>query len=334
MLRMLAATVLVATSMGTRAQSPAPPAPPAPPISVFASSDDVMMLVSPEFGSRTIVKGAPYSATAVNENRQVLNDGNRIERTSTTKLYRDGQGRTRQEQPGGVVFINDVVDGRRYVLNTQRKQSREIRGTPGASVAPLSPTASMMRPQPPQPPASMTGEEARSWAEEMRQWGREFSDRMRGEQHAIVRRGPVDSAGPTEHIEVIRLHHSDANVSAPRPPVPPVPPMMTPHPPGRGTTTSLGNRDFNGVRAQGTKTVWTIAAESIGNKLPIEIVSERWYAPDLNLVLLSRHADPRSGERIYRLENISREEPTADLFKVPAEFATKAMPTPPGGDRR
>jgi len=330
MFRILATAFVVVTSLGVRAQSPAPPAPPVPPVPVFASGDDVMMLVSPEFGSRTVVKGAPYSATAVNETRQSLSDGNRIDRMSTTKLYRDSHGRTRQEQPGGVVFINDVVDGRRYVLNTQRKRSREIRGTLGASVAPI---ATMARPQPPQPPASMTGEEARSWAQEMQKWGREFSERIRGEQHVIVRRGPVDAAKPTEHIEVIRLHHADADANAPRPPVPPLPPMVMPHPPGPGSTTSLGNRDFDGVRAQGTKTVWTIAAGSIGNKLPIDIVSERWYAPDLNVVVLSRHADPRSGERIYRLENISREQPTADLFKVPSEFAANVA-SQAGGDRK
>jgi len=50
-------------------------------------------------------------------------------------------------------------------------------------------------------------------------------------------------------------------------------------------------------------------------------------------VVLSRHADPRSGERIYRLENISREEPTADLFKVPSEFAANVA-SQAGGDRK
>ena len=64
---------------------------------------------------------------------------------------------------------------------------------------------------------------------------------------------------------------------------------------------------------------------SVGS--PIEIVSERWHSPELNVVVLTRHADPRSGERIYRLENIKREEPSTELFKVPADFALKTAPT-------
>ena len=97
-------------------------------------------------------------------------------------------------------------------------------------------------------------------------------------------------------------------------------------PPGPGTTTPLGSRDFDGVRADGKKTTWTIPAGRIGNKLPIEIVSERWHSPELNIVVFTRHADPRSGERTYRLENIKREEPSAELFKVPADYALRAAP--------
>ena len=45
-----------------------------------------------------ITTGAPYSAEAVNESLQVLSDGNRIARKTTTRVYRDSEGRTRREQ--------------------------------------------------------------------------------------------------------------------------------------------------------------------------------------------------------------------------------------------
>src|SRR5687768_13426966 len=52
-----------------------------------------------------VTKGAPYSAEAVTEFVQQLADGNRIVRRTTTRLYRDGEGRTRRELvsevPGG-----------------------------------------------------------------------------------------------------------------------------------------------------------------------------------------------------------------------------------------
>ncbi len=98
-----------------------------------------------------------------------------------------------------------------------------------------------------------------------------------------------------------------------------------------GVTTSLGSRTVGGVRADGTRTTWTIAAGRIGNEKPIEIVSERWYAPDLLLVVESRYRDPRSGESSYRLDNIRREEPAADLFTVPAEYERRDRGGRPGG---
>ncbi|HEY6361927.1 MAG TPA: hypothetical protein VIX63_12520, partial [Vicinamibacterales bacterium] len=85
-------------------------------------------------------------------------------------------------------------------------------------------------------------------------------------------------------------------------------------------TATLGTRDMEGVRVEGTRSTVTIAAGAIGNQAPIEIVSERWYSPELKTVILSRRVDPRSGETTYRLENIVRAEPPADLFLVPADY--------------
>ena len=45
-----------------------------------------------------ITTGAPYSADSVTESVQVLSDGNRIARKTTTRIYRDSEGRTRREQ--------------------------------------------------------------------------------------------------------------------------------------------------------------------------------------------------------------------------------------------
>lgn len=44
------------------------------------------------------------------------------------------------------------------------------------------------------------------------------------------------------------------------------------------------------------------------------------------VVVYARQADPRSGERIHRLEGIRREEPAADLFKLPADFELRSPP--------
>jgi hypothetical protein len=85
-------------------------------------------------------------------------------------------------------------------------------------------------------------------------------------------------------------------------------------------TETLGTKDLEGVRVEGTRSTVTIAAGAVGNQAPIEIVSERWYSPELKTVILSRRVDPRFGETTYRLENIVRAEPPADLFQIPADY--------------
>jgi hypothetical protein len=52
-----------------------------------------------------------------------------------------------------------------------------------------------------------------------------------------------------------------------------------------------------GVAATGNRTTWTIPASAIGNLQPIKIVSEQWFSPDLQLLVLTKHSDPRTGER-------------------------------------
>jgi hypothetical protein len=93
-------------------------------------------------------------------------------------------------------------------------------------------------------------------------------------------------------------------------------------------TEPLDTKEYEGVRVEGTRTIATLPAGAIGNARPIEIVSERWYSPELRVVVFSRRADPRIGETIYRLTNITRTEPDASLFQVPADYKREEI-TPP-----
>jgi hypothetical protein len=88
-------------------------------------------------------------------------------------------------------------------------------------------------------------------------------------------------------------------------------------------TESLGRQMIEGVQADGTRTVMTIPAGQIGNERPIEIVSERWYSPELQTVVMTRNADPRMGETVYKLTGINRAEPPRSLFEIPADYAVK-----------
>ena len=94
--------------------------------------------------------------------------------------------------------------------------------------------------------------------------------------------------------------------------------------PGAGAadvrTDPLGEQEVEGVRAEGTRTTMTVPAGAIGNQLPIETVSERWFSPELQVVVLTRRSDPRFGDTVYRLTNIVRAEPPPDLFEVPPDY--------------
>ena len=85
----------------------------------------------------------------------------------------------------------------------------------------------------------------------------------------------------------------------------------------------LGTQIIEGVAAQGTRTTTTIPVGTIGNEQPLTIVSEQWFAPDLQVLVLTRHSDPRSGETVYRLTGIVRAEPDRTLFEVPADYTVK-----------
>ena len=53
----------------------------------------------------------------------------------------------------------------------------------------------------------------------------------------------------------------------------------------------------------------TIPAGRMGNDLPIQIVTETWYSSELQTVLYQKRTDPRNGETVMRVNNISRAEP-------------------------
>jgi hypothetical protein len=77
-----------------------------------------------------VVKGAPYSADVINESAQTLSDGNRIVSRTTSRVYRDGEGRTRREEdrPSGmpVVTITDPVAGHSWLLEAGSRTAREV----------------------------------------------------------------------------------------------------------------------------------------------------------------------------------------------------------------
>ena len=91
-------------------------------------------------------------------------------------------------------------------------------------------------------------------------------------------------------------------------------------------TESLGTKTIEGVNVEGTRTTFEIPAGQLGNAKPIQVVSEKWYSPELKVVVMSRHVDPLAGEHVFKLVNIKRAEPSADLFAIPAGYRIENQP--------
>jgi hypothetical protein len=93
---------------------------------------------------------------------------------------------------------------------------------------------------------------------------------------------------------------------------------------------SLGTQTIEGVIADGTRTTITIPAGKVGNDRPIETVMERWFSKELQVVVMSKHSDPRVGENVFKLTNIVRAEPSRTLFEVPPDYTVKEAPIKEG----
>jgi len=88
-------------------------------------------------------------------------------------------------------------------------------------------------------------------------------------------------------------------------------------------TEDLGKQTIAGIATQGTRHTRVIPAGKVGNEKPITVVSEVWYSPDLQIVVMRKHSDPRFGQTTYTLSNIQQKEPEASLFTVPADYSIR-----------
>jgi hypothetical protein len=254
-----------------------------------------------------VVKGAPYSADAVNEFTQTLPDGNRIQRKSESQLHRDGEGRTRREfsplmvgmMPGlptlgKSVQIVDPVAGTTMVLDPQTRTASKL-----PSIAKVLSNVRIEKIE--------KGDDNATVNTELKVIA--DVDGEKGTTRIITRRieGSPLATGAAVVTEDVRGD---------------VPRHFTFITKGEenSRTENLGRQTIEGIEAEGTRTVTTIPAGEVGNEKPIEIVSERWYSNALQIVLLTRHTDPRFGETVYRVTNINRAEPDAALFVVPADY--------------
>lgn len=88
-------------------------------------------------------------------------------------------------------------------------------------------------------------------------------------------------------------------------------------------TEDLGTETIQSVSAQGKRVTRVIPAGKEGNEKEIDVVTETWYSPDLQVVVMSKTSDPRFGDSVYQLNSISRTEPDPALFTVPSDYTVE-----------
>lgn len=233
------------------------------------------------------VKGAPYAADAITETIQTLPDGNRITHRNTVKMFRDSEGRTRTEMQLGKI-ANWV--------------SEEETGTIVTIADPVSGEHFTLRTK--DRTATKTHVPA----------GDAIKDRVRATVEANVARAHAQASASqtiTQSVEgpSVVMFRSSSSATLPHASLK-----------GNMKTEALGKRSIEGVECEGTRVTVTIPAGAIGNDRPIDTVTETWRSPDLQLDVLRRHTDPRSGETTYRLIGVQRIEQPRSLFEIPSDF--------------
>lgn len=255
--------------------------------------------------SENIVKNAPFSADVISENIQTLVDGNKIKNTFTSKMYRDSEGRFRREgtlNPGMILtplfkvqpvfHIVNPIEGVNYYLDSKTKTVREMR------MKPKNYSSGDRKPiEVPITSPTKVGKESQKIEEKMAKVGEEkwkTGEKITRIEEKVAKTQEKLRDNPKPNEVVIE---SDSVKSE-----------------------TLGTKQIEGVEVEGTRNIHLINAGAIGNEKPIEIVYERWYSKELQLIISSRFYDPRYGEQLYRLTNISRNNPEQSLFEVPKDY--------------
>lgn len=308
------------------------PAPPAHPQVEIVGAHDVRIqqgLRNALRGQDRVVKNAPYSAQAVSERLQQLADGNQIERRTRTASYRDSAGRTRmevQDDKGNLrtVTIHDPVAQVTWVLDPRTRSATRLPRAETARAGVAEQAAAQA--------AAAQAATARAAAEAAR--GAAQAQRIRIEEgdgangrRIVVRRFEDKAGEQRETVRVIEVPRLAAGVGGLDPQA--LAARIGPLAAGaagdarwsaKASTRELGTREFDGVKAEGKVRSYEIPAGEVGNRAPITVADESWYAPELQVTVYARRSDPRSGDYIYRLEDIRRAEPDSALFTVPADY--------------
>ncbi len=278
------------------------------------------------------VKGAPYSAVEVTENTQVLADGTHIHNENQTNVYRDSQGRVRRESPNQITIM-DPVAGVSYFLNPKTQIATKAplsmpfifnrRTTTGGAqdgIVMAAPTADTVF------AFGQSISEGASYEVRTKDGTTSVTVNGKTVDPSTVAVGPTITVdGGTADDQTIRtakakLAMAQDKLAAEMAFTAGAGGVLHSRITSPAKSEALGTQMMEGVNAEGTRVSTTLDTGAIGNDRPIQMVNERWFSSELKTIVMTKHSDPRTGEEIFRLTNISRTEPGADLFQVPTNY--------------
>jgi hypothetical protein len=266
-------------------------------------------------GDMKSITGAPYSAQVTTESVQPFSDGNYISHKTVSTVYRDSLGRIRREQnitlvgPSDAsgsaiqfITINDPVTGSFYNLNPRTKTYVAIGNAKFISPLPVITEAGSGVPM--TFSYSVDAATAGNGGGGVGRGGALVPAKIAS---AGCAEGQITTKSTTSVMgQVVNSTTCGGNI----------------------TTENLGADTMSGLSVIGTRTTNTIPAGQIGNAQPILVTTDQWYSPDLQINIMTKHSDPRTGTTTTTLTNVSRNEPDPGLFTVPPGYTLSSSTAP------
>jgi hypothetical protein len=230
----------------------------------------------------TPVRGAPFCAAITTEHTQLFADGNRIHTSEASNMCRDGEGRIRREAGLNLLGAAPQKSGAKLIT----------------IIDPVAGFRYLLDPD---------SKTARRMA--LPPLGKLASKHVAGEAGVGIKTDKVmiyrtaGAPGPDVFFGNVFVNKAGG-----------------PGPDDHAATENLGDQMIEGIHATGTRMTTTIPSGKMGNDQPINVISERWYSPELKVTVMTKHSDPWAGELKTQFSNVNTAEPDSSLFTVPADY--------------
>ena len=247
--------------------------------------------------STKVVKGVPYSLEATLETEQTLADGNRIVHHQVVHVYRDAEGRTRREETLSAIGPWAASGTPPTIVTIQDPVSGMT-----YSLDPADKIATKL-------PKGLPGQVTTFTGAQMSGGG-------------IAISAAPEAGKPSSPVTAFTNSDNGAGVVVQDG-------MASPMEKPDESSEPIGEEIVAGVSAEGMRLTTTIPAEAMGNERPIQITRERWFSPELQIVLKSKQSDPRFGITTYEVTKLDRANPPHSLFEVPRDYHVRKAPEAP-----